>query len=84
MNVPTGIGSNVQRYAPAWSIDLEGRVTLVRNVTLSIGGTDVFNRYPDQTTAGGSYYGAFPYNFAYPLGLNGAYYYANLGIAFAP
>jgi len=81
VNVPTGIGSNVQRYAPAWSIDLEGRVNLMKNVTLAIGGTDIFNRYPDQTTAGGNYGGSFPYDFAYPLGINGAYYYANLSVS---
>ncbi|MBV8341572.1 MAG: TonB-dependent receptor, partial [Gammaproteobacteria bacterium] len=84
VNVPAGVGSNVQRYSPAWSIDVEGRVNLTRNVTLAIGGTDVFNRYPDQTTAGGSYGGSFPYNFAYPLGINGAYYYASLALTFAP
>jgi hypothetical protein len=49
-------------------------------VTLTLGGTDVFNRYPDQTTAGGSFGGALPYNFAHPLGINGAYYYTSLSV----
>jgi len=81
-NLPTINGSHVQRYGSEWSIDLEGRVNIVSNVTLAIGGTDVFNRYPDQTTAGSNFGGAFPYNFAPALGLNGAYYYANLSVSF--
>lgn len=81
-SLPTINGWNVQRYAPAWSIDLEGRVTIVPGVSLAIGGTDVFNRYPDRTTDGNTYGGAFPYNYAHPLGINGAYYYASLRVTF--
>lgn len=82
VNVPTTIGSNVQSYSPAWSIDLEARVSIADSVTLVLGGTDVFNRYPDQTTAGGNYGGALPYNFVQPLGINGAYYYTSLRATF--
>lgn len=81
-SLPTINGSNVQRFGPEWSIDLEGRVNILGNVTLAIGGTDVFNRYPDQTAAGSNFGGAFPYNFAHALGINGAYYYANLSVVF--
>ena len=37
---------------------------------------------PDQTTAGSNFGGAFPYNFAHALGINGAYYYATLSVGF--
>jgi iron complex outermembrane recepter protein len=73
--LPTLNGANVQKYSPAWTVDAELHVNPIPSLTLAIGGTDVFNRYPDQTTPGGSYYGAFPYNFANPLGMNGAFYY---------
>jgi iron complex outermembrane receptor protein len=79
---PTINGWNVQRYQPAWSVDLEGRVNVGGGVTLAVGGTNVFNRYPDQTTFDNSYGGAFPYNFAHPLGINGAYYYVNASVIF--
>ncbi len=81
--LPTINGSNVQRYAPEWSIDLEGRWHVGNGLTFSLGGTDVFNRYPDQTVAGSNYGGALPYNYAHPLGINGAYYYVALRKRFA-
>jgi iron complex outermembrane receptor protein len=73
--LPTLNGANVQKYSPAWTIDADVHVTPIAPLTLAIGGTDIFNRYPEQTTPGGAYYGAFPYNFANPLGINGAFYY---------
>ena len=73
--LPTLYGANVQKYSAAWTINAEAHVNLRSNLILAIGGTDIFNRYPDQTTLGGSYYGAFPYNFANPVGINGAFYY---------
>ncbi len=79
---PTINGWNVQKYPSVWSVDLEGRVTVGGGVTLAIGGTNVFNRYPDQTTFDNSYGGAFPYNFAHPLGTNGAYYYFHASVTF--
>ena len=75
-------GSFVQIYQPAWGVDLEGHYNVGRTFTVTIGGTDVFNRYPDQTAAGSNYGGTFPYNFANPLGSNGAYYYARLTLRF--
>jgi len=75
-------GYFVQVYEPAWSVDLEARCNVGRDFTVAVGGSDVFNRYPDQTTAGGSYGGTFPYNYANPVGINGAYYYARLTLRF--
>lgn len=80
--LPTINGWNVQKYDAAWSIDIEGRVQVVPGLQLSLGGTNVFNRYPDRTTPAGDYGGAFPYNYANPLGINGAYYYASLVYTF--
>jgi iron complex outermembrane receptor protein len=73
--LPTLYGANVQKYSPAWTVDAELHVNPIVPLTLAVGGTDIFNRYPDQTTPGGAYYGALPYNFANPLGINGAFYY---------
>jgi iron complex outermembrane receptor protein len=76
--LPTINGWNVQRYDPIWSVDLEARVQVIKQVQFALGGTNVFNHYPAQTTPDGSYGGAFPYNYAHPLGINGAYFYAKL------
>lgn len=77
-SLPQLLGGNAQRYAPAWTVDLEGSVQLTHALKLVIGGQNVFNRYPDRTTAGNTYGGSFPYNFVNPIGLNGAYYYVTL------
>jgi iron complex outermembrane receptor protein len=75
--LPTLNGANVQKYSPAWTFDAELHVNPIAPLTLAAGGTDIFNRYPDQTTPGGAYYGALPYNYANPLGINGAYFYVS-------
>ena len=74
-NDPVLAGGNAQRYAPAWSIDADVHVNLTPSFELAVGGTDVFNRYPDRTSPDNTYGGAFPYNFTHPLGINGAYFY---------
>lgn len=79
-SLPTLYGANVQKYSPAWTVNAEAHYNVTRQVTASVGGTDLFNRYPDQTTPGGSYYGAFPYNYANPVGINGAYYYLHVSV----
>jgi iron complex outermembrane receptor protein len=68
-------GNPAQKYDPAWSVDLEAHYNATPRLTLAAGATDAFNRYPDRTLPGGTYGGAFPYNFANPLGINGAYFY---------
>jgi hypothetical protein len=65
----------VQIYSAARTVNAEAHVNVLPNFTLAVSGTDIFNRCPDQTTPGGLYYEAFPYNFANPAGINGAFYY---------
>jgi iron complex outermembrane recepter protein len=80
---PPLLGANAHPYDPAWSIDLEGHVNVGKDVTLALGGTNIFNRYPDRITSlDGSYGGAFPYNYANPLGINGAYFYGRVTVRF--
>jgi len=78
--LPTLNGANVQKYSAAWTMNAEVHYNVTRGAALAVGGTDIFNRYPDQTTPGGSYYGAFPYNFANPVGINGAFYYVRVSL----
>ncbi|MBS0377968.1 MAG: TonB-dependent receptor [Proteobacteria bacterium] len=83
-SLPVIQGANVQKYDPAWTVNAEAHLSIVDGIRVAVGGTDVFNRYPDRTTPGGSYYGALPYNFANPIGINGAFYYARLTVSFGP
>jgi iron complex outermembrane receptor protein len=78
----TPVGGNAQPYSPVWSLDVEGRASFTPTLEGAIGGTNVFNHYPDRTTDGGTYGGAFPYNYTHPLGINGAYYYVRLRYRF--
>lgn len=80
--LPTLNGANVQKYGAAWTVNAEAHVNVLTHLTLAIGGTDIFNRYPDQTTPGGAYYGALPYNYANPVGINGAFYYVRASVKF--
>jgi iron complex outermembrane recepter protein len=78
--LPTLDGANVQKYGAAWTLDASVRYSFVPGVTATLGGYNVTNRYPDRTTPYGSYYGALPYNYANPIGINGAYFYATLSV----
>ena len=78
--LPTLNGAHVQKYSSAWTVNAEAHVNFLQSLTVAVGGTDLFNRYPDQTTPGGAYYGSFPYNFANPIGINGAFYYVRLSV----
>ena len=77
---PSFDGANAQHYSAAWTVDAEAHYNLSKDVLFAVGGTNVFNRYPDQTTPGGTYGGSFPYNYANPVGINGAYYYVRLAV----
>ncbi len=80
---PALLGANAHPYDPAWSFDVEGHVNLGKSLTVALGGTNIFNRYPDRTNSlDGSYGGAFPYNYANPLGINGAYFYGRVTLRF--
>jgi iron complex outermembrane receptor protein len=74
-NEPSLLGGNAQPYGATWSLDAEVHLNLTAAFEVAVGGTNVLDRYPDRTTPDGTYGGAFPYNFANPLGINGAYFY---------
>ena len=77
-------GVNAQHFGAVWTVDLEAQFKLTRQLTLSAGGNNIFDRYPDRVrqTNAASYGGALPYNFINPLGVNGAYFYGKLSYTF--
>lgn len=70
-------------FDPAWVLDLEAKFRFSASTSVTLGGSNVNNRYPNRTVDSyDSYAGAFPYNFVSPVGMNGAYYYARLNYKF--
>ena len=77
-------GIPAQRFGAVWSLDLEGPLKLSRQLTASVGGNNILDRYPQRVrvTNNATYGGALPYNFINPIGVNGAYFYAKLSYTF--
>ncbi len=81
-NAPVVDGASAQRYGANWSTDLEASYHFTPKVSVALGGNNVFDRYPDKTYAGSTLGGALPYDYIAPIGINGAFYYARLGVTF--
>ena len=77
-------GIPAQRFGAVWSLDLEGQLKLSKQLTVSVGGNNILDRYPQRVreTNNATYGGALPYNFINPIGVNGAYFYAKLSYTF--
>ncbi|MFM2087443.1 MAG: hypothetical protein RLZZ237_2312 [Pseudomonadota bacterium] len=77
-------GISAQRFGAVWSLDLEGQIKLSKQLTLSLGGNNILDRYPQRVreTNNATYGGALPYNFINPIGVNGAYFYGKLSYTF--
>lgn len=77
-------GVHAQRFAAVWTLDLEAQLKLSKQLTLAVGGDNIFDRYPQRVreTNNATYGGALPYNFINPIGVNGAYFYGRLRYTF--
>lgn len=74
-------GSEI-RYRANWSIDLQTQFKATSALTLSIGGNNVFDKYPDKSGSSDDLFGHLPYNYVAPIGINGAYFYARADYRF--
>jgi iron complex outermembrane receptor protein len=81
-SAPVVDGASAQRYGANWSTDLEVSYRVTPQVTLALGGDNVFDRYPARTYAGSTLGGALPYDYIAPIGINGAFYYGRLAVTF--
>ncbi|MBB5608989.1 MULTISPECIES: TonB-dependent siderophore receptor [unclassified Janthinobacterium] len=83
-DAPLIAGIPAQRFGAVWSLDLEGQIKLSKQLTLSLGGNNILDRYPQRVrqTNNATYGGALPYNFINPIGVNGAYFYGKLSYTF--
>ena len=77
-------GVHAQRFGAVWTLDLEAQYKISKQLTLSAGGDNLLDRYPQRVreTNNATYGGALPYNFINPIGVNGAYFYGRLRYTF--
>ena len=69
-----------QVFAPKVVTDLTLGYQITKQLTLSVGASNLFNVYPDkQTHSANAFYGQFPYSiYVQQFGMTGAYYFARL------
>ena len=70
-------GADAQVLGGRFILDLEASVALAPDVTLAVGGQNVFNTYSDRMDLFAVRFG-LPYSQFTPWGLSGGYYYARL------
>lgn len=64
-------------FSPAWITDLNLDYHLTKDLTLTAGANNLFNKYPERTNLPSSS-GAFPYGNFSPYGTTGGYWYTGL------
>jgi iron complex outermembrane recepter protein len=69
-------------YEAKWSLDTEASFKATDAVTLTIGAQNVLDEYPELTNDFYNYFGNFPYDVLSPIGQNGRYLYAKVGVQF--
>ena len=74
----------VHRFNAQWSTDLDIAYNVTKKVILAMGGSNIFDSYPDKWGNTGSKVigGIVPYSQYSPLGANGAYYYLRIAYEF--
>lgn len=77
-------GARDQEFSPKWVTDVTLSYQLNSSVSLSVGGNNVFDVYPDQQILQNNQTGALPYGTAasQQFGANGAFYYGRVAFTF--
>lgn len=71
-----------QTYGAEVQVDLEAEYTFADRYSLAVGGNNLLDEYPDQSTSDIGYFGNFPYDVLSPIGFNGRYLYTRLTARF--
>jgi len=71
-----------QTYGSEFQLDLEATYKFTKNFSLSLGGLNVLDNYPDLSSADINYAGNFPYDVLSPIGMNGAFFYGRARLTF--
>jgi iron complex outermembrane receptor protein len=78
----TASKSNTYYYGSNVLVDLEASYTFADHYTITVGGQNVFDEYPDKEGDGTLQYLGDVYALTSPFGFNGAFWYARLSAAF--
>ncbi|MGH8254324.1 MAG: TonB-dependent receptor plug domain-containing protein [Steroidobacteraceae bacterium] len=70
-----------QTYSAKSQLDLETEYKFTPSVSLALGADNVLDTYPDLSSDDINYIGNFPYDVLSPIGMNGAFYYARIGVS---
>ncbi len=65
-----------QTYGEEVQVDLEVSYRFFEQAELFLGASNLFDAYPDRSSADISYFGNLPYDVLSPIGMNGRYVYA--------
>jgi iron complex outermembrane recepter protein len=71
-----------QTYGDVTQIDLEATLVLSNGVSLSVGGNNITDEYPDRSSDDLAYFGALPYDVLSPIGMNGTFWYGRVEVKF--
>ena len=72
-----------QEFAGKWLTDLALRYEWLPGITLTVGGNNIFEVYPDENRDEISFNGIFRYpRRTAPFGFNGGFYYARMSMRF--
>lgn len=74
--------ANTYEYGSNVLIDLEASYTFMEHYTVTLGGQNVFDEYPDKEGDGTLQFLGDVYAVTSPYGFNGAFYYARLSASF--
>lgn len=81
-------GNIEQRFGSEFTLDLEVSYTVSETFTLSAGGLNIFDKYPDRDARGGIYpatdslFNGARYPDFSPIGFNGGFWYVRAGVSF--
>ncbi len=71
-----------QTYGGEWQFDTELGYDITKQVNVFAGVTNLFDNYPDKSSADISYFGNLPYDVLSPIGFNGRFVYAGARLTF--
>lgn len=71
-----------QVYGAEWSLDADVTYRFLENWSVSLGGNNLLDQYPDESIFDISFFGNLPYDTVSPLGFNGRYLYAKVTFSY--
>lgn len=71
-----------QVYGAEWGVDADIEFRVTESFALALGGNNIFDEYPDRSSADINFFGNLPYDVIQPITFNGAYYYVRATLDF--